>query len=141
MNDSVPKEDESKKAFESMATVDQMELAAACWRANGENGACSPSAQSLIDQADSCDRWAADFAAVLKLLAIAICPNARASGHEQAWPCQWCDERTKAIERHQSTADYESLPDEPTEPDGECFRGGEAAAYLAEQQEAARRLK
>lgn len=23
---------------------------------------------------------------------------------------------------------------EPTEPDGECFRGGEAAAYLAESQ-------
>lgn len=30
---------------------------------------------------------------------------------------------------------------EPPEPDGEAFRGGEAAAYLAEQQDAARRLK
>lgn len=30
---------------------------------------------------------------------------------------------------------------EPPEPDGEAFRGGEAAAFLAEQQEAARRLK
>ena len=30
---------------------------------------------------------------------------------------------------------------EPPEPDGEAFRGGEAAAYLAEQQHAAQRLK
>lgn len=33
------------------------------------------------------------------------------------------------------------VPDEPPEPDGECFRGGEAAAYLADQQAAAQRLK
>jgi len=32
-----------------------------------------------------------------KLLAAAQCPNARASGHEQNWPCQWCDERKQAI--------------------------------------------
>ena len=30
---------------------------------------------------------------------------------------------------------------EPPDPDGECFRGGEAAAYQAEQLEHARRLK
>lgn len=30
---------------------------------------------------------------------------------------------------------------EPPEPDGEEFRGGEAAAYLADQQAAARKLK
>lgn len=30
---------------------------------------------------------------------------------------------------------------EPPEPDGEAFRGGEAAGYLAEQQAAAQRLK
>ena len=30
---------------------------------------------------------------------------------------------------------------EPPEPDGEAFRGGEAAGYLAEQQAAAMRLK
>jgi hypothetical protein len=30
---------------------------------------------------------------------------------------------------------------EPPEPDGEAFRGGEAAAYQAEQMERARRLK
>ena len=30
---------------------------------------------------------------------------------------------------------------EPLEPDGEAFRGGEAAAYLSEQQAAAQRLK
>ena len=30
---------------------------------------------------------------------------------------------------------------EPPEPDGEAFRGGESAAYLAEQQDRARRLK
>ena len=31
--------------------------------------------------------------------------------------------------------------DEPPEPDGEAFRGREAAAFLAEQQAAAQRLK
>jgi hypothetical protein len=30
---------------------------------------------------------------------------------------------------------------EPPEPDGECFRGHEAAGYQAEQMEQARRLK
>lgn len=30
---------------------------------------------------------------------------------------------------------------EPPEPDGEAFRGGEAAAFAAEQQEQARKLK
>lgn len=30
---------------------------------------------------------------------------------------------------------------DPPDPDGECFRGGEAAAYAAEQQAAAWRLK
>jgi len=94
-------------AFNQLATVDQMLLAAACWRENGENGACSPSVQSLIIQADDCDRWAADFDATLKLLAVAQCPNARNSGHEQAWPCQWCDERKAALERHQPVASFE----------------------------------
>jgi len=37
--------------------------------------------------------------------------------------------------------DEEDEDSEPPEPDGEAFRGREAADYLAEQQEAARRLK
>lgn len=32
-------------------------------------------------------------------------------------------------------------PDEPPEPDGECFRGGEAAAFEAEQMAEWQRLK
>ena len=32
-------------------------------------------------------------------------------------------------------SDDESESDEPPDDDGECFRGGEAAAYLAEQQD------
>jgi len=30
------------------------------------------------------------------LLLAADCPNARSIGHEQAWQCQWCDERKRA---------------------------------------------
>lgn len=46
-----------------------------------------------------------------------------------------------ALESALDAAGYGDTRDEPPEDDGECFRGGEAAAYLAEQQEAARRLK
>lgn len=51
----------AKDAFEQMQTVEQMRLAAACWRDNGERGQCSPSAESLIRQAADCDRWADEF--------------------------------------------------------------------------------
>jgi hypothetical protein len=41
--------------------------------------------------------------------------------------------------------DYEepepTEPDEPPDPDGECYRGNEAASALAEQQAQAKRLK
>lgn len=40
-----------------------------------------------------------------------------------------------------STWDDEDEPETDREPDGECFRGGEAAAFEREQMDAARRLK
>jgi hypothetical protein len=48
---------------------------------------------------------AARYDALAALVAAAVCPNARNSGHEHAWQCQWCDERnrlTKADETDMS---------------------------------------
>lgn len=47
----------------------------------------------------------------------------------------------RTVRREAAQLRAEQRECEPPEPDGEVFRGGEAAAYLAEQQAAAQRLK
>lgn len=49
---------------------------------------------------------------------------------------------SSCLENEDSLVPLEVLEDdEPPEPDGECFRGGEAAAYEAEQMAQWQRLK
>ena len=52
-----------------------------------------------------------------------------AATYGMTWPAT-CDECWRDADNY-----------EPPEPDGECFRGGEAAAFLAEQQAEAMRVK
>ena len=52
-----------------------------------------------------------------------------AASYGMTWPAT-CDECWTEADNY-----------EPPEPDGECFRGGEAAAFQAEQQAAAMRVK
>lgn len=48
-----------------------------------------------------CDLAEKKSRALEALLAVAVCPNARNSGHEEAWQCQWCDER-KSLTEHET---------------------------------------
>jgi hypothetical protein len=53
---------------------------------------------SRLKQADS-DRESlrAENERLRELLYVARCPNEKRDGHEQAWQCQWCDERNTAV--------------------------------------------
>jgi hypothetical protein len=57
--------------------------------------------------------------------------------------CEMCDEWYGAAVRECPACGDETVKAdiEPPEPDGEAFRGGEAAAYEREQMSAAQRLK
>ena len=57
---------------------------------------------------------------------------------DSLWYCPNCGSSAIFDDDH-----FEDLhcPDEPPEPDGECFRGGEAAAFEAERMAEARKLK
>lgn len=85
--------EKQKDAFEEMPTIDQMRLAAECWRDNGNRGACSPSAESLIRQANDCDRWA-DEMEQLRAVFEEACNEVRMS-HGTPCYCKYCREPDK----------------------------------------------